>query len=101
VKHTVVKCNCDYCTEEMDEFEYEKAPTVTIRVDLPNPKGGAGQVAATVMKLCNKCSEKVGIYNSEEYHGYVYSNSRLVSTIEKCKTKILSLLKRGEEVETR
>ena len=43
------------------------------------------------MTLCKKCSEDLGIINTEEYHDYIYSQSRLGDTIEKIKTMIIDM----------
>jgi sulfur relay (sulfurtransferase) complex TusBCD TusD component (DsrE family) len=75
----------------MTEFEYEQAIKITISADLPNPQGKCGQFGGITMKLCKKCSEELGIINSEEYHNYTYSHSRFISKIKECKTKILKL----------
>lgn len=91
---TTVKYSCDYCENEMSKFEYEKAIKITLVVDLPNPKGGCGQHAGIRMVLCDTCSEKIGIVNSEEYHKYTYSQFKLTQVIEKYKTKILDLFKK-------
>lgn len=91
MKTTIVKCSCDYCNAEMNEYEYENAIKVTVKVNLPNPKGGCGQMSAIEMKLCDKCSKDIGIINSQEYHSYIDSQNRLTTTIKKCKDKILKL----------
>lgn len=88
---TIVKCNCDSCNNEMSEYEYLIAPTITLRIDMPNPKGGCGQVGAERMTLCEECLKKLGLTNDEKYHGYNYSQSKLTNDMSKSKNKFLEL----------
>jgi hypothetical protein len=87
----IAKCNCDNCNEEMSEFEYEQAIKITITADLPHPEGKCGQHCGITMKLCKKCSEELGIVNTEEYHNYTYSQNRFIDKIRECKAKILKM----------
>lgn len=91
MKETIVKCTCDYCKAEMSEYEYEKATKIDIRVEVPNYKGGAGETSGTRMKICNKCSEKLGIINSEIHNGFVGEKGRIKAAIEKGKIAILGM----------
>jgi hypothetical protein len=75
----------------MTELEYEQALKITITADLPHPQGKCGQHGSISMNLCKKCSEEIGIVNSEEYHDYTYSQNRFIDKIRECKTKILKL----------
>lgn len=93
MKTTNTTYHCDKCKTEMTEYEYENiSPRVTIRVDLPNPKGGCGEVAAIEVKLCAECADEIGINNTQYYHETIHSSSRIKKAIENFKDKILKLL---------
>ena len=92
MQQEIKKYFCDYCINEMNESEYQQGVKIGVRVDLPNPKGGCGQVAGANMILCKKCSEDLGIVNKNEYHDYTYSQSRLRDTIKEIKNKIIDML---------
>lgn len=91
MKETFIKCTCDYCKSEMFEYEYDRATKIIIRVDVPNQKGGAGECNGVAMSICNKCSEELGIVNSEIHNGLIGDRERIKTALEKCKTKILDM----------
>lgn len=91
MQQTINKYFCDYCKHEVSMTEYIEGTKIDIKVSLANPKGGAGQVSGVRMILCKKCSEDLGIVNTEEYHIYTNSQSRLGNAIEKIKTKIIDM----------
>ena len=92
MQQTTTKYFCDNCKDEVSMTEYLEGTQIDITVKLANPKGGAGQVAGVRMTLCKKCSEELGIINTQEYHSYNYSQGKLRDTIEKAKTKIISMI---------
>lgn len=92
MQQTINKYFCDYCKNEVSMTEHIEGTKIDIKVSLVNPKGGCGQVSGVSMVLCKKCSEELGIINSEEYHSYIYSQSRLRDTIKNIKTKIVDML---------
>lgn len=94
---TITKYICDYCKNEVSMTEYGQGTKIGIRVELENPKGGAGQVAGQSMNICKSCSEELGIINSEEYHSYMYSQSRLRDTIGKVKIKIVDMFYKKDQ----
>lgn len=97
MQQTITKYFCDYCKDEVSMTEYIEGTKIDIRVSLANPKGGCGQVAGQSMNICKKCSEELGIVNSEEYHMYTYSQSRLRDTIGKVKTKIVDMFYKKDQ----
>ena len=94
---TITKYICDYCKNEVSMTEYSQGTKIGIRVELENPKGRCGQVAGQSMNICKTCSEELGIINSEEYHIYTYSQSRLRDTIKKIKTKIIDMFYKQDQ----
>lgn len=88
---TTTKYYCDCCNKEINSYEYEIATEIDITVKLPHPEGGSGELNGVNMKICNECSEKVGIVNSREYHSYIDSKERLGKAIDKNKNSILKL----------
>ena len=94
---TITKYICDYCKDEVSMTEYTQGTKITIRVELENPKGGAGQVAGQSMNICKKCSEELGIINKQEYHAYTYSQGRLRDTIGEIKIKIVNMFYKKEK----
>lgn len=92
MQQVINKYFCDYCNAEMGEFEYQQGTKVGVRVDLPNPKGGCGQVAGVSMVICKNCSVDLGIVNCNEYHDYTYSQSKLKNTVKEIKNKIVDML---------
>lgn len=94
---TITKHICDYCKSEVSMTEYTQGTKIDIRVSLENPKGGCGQVAGQSMNICKKCSEELGIINSEKYHDYTYSQGRLRDAIGEIKTKIINMFYKKEK----
>lgn len=90
-----IKCNCDYCNKEISEYEYKLAPLISLRIDLPNPEGGSGQIGALQMKLCEECFKNIGLENNEGYHKYIYSQNKFINAMSKVKNKILRLFLKG------
>lgn len=88
---TTVKYYCDYCNKEIDGYEYEMATEIDITVKLPDPEGKSGELNGVKMKICNECSEKIGIVNSKKYHSYIDSREELGKTVDKNKINILKL----------
>lgn len=100
MKEVIENYYCDYCKNEMSNLDYKIAPNIKIRVDLPNPKGGPREIAIADMVLCEKCSEGIGLVNSEEYHTTIHASTRLFKTVENIKTNILGLVfKKNREVD--
>jgi len=94
MRQMIAKCNCDICEKEMTDYEYSKSPRITIRVDMPNPSGGCGECASIDKKICDKCAEKYGIENKEEYHKYIYSQNKLRQSINNNFKAMLNILKK-------
>lgn len=94
---TITKYICDYCKNEVSYTEYTQGVKISIRAELAHPEGKCGQVAGRSMNICKKCSEELGIVNSEEYHMYTYSQSRLRDTIGKVKTKIVDMFYKKDQ----
>lgn len=88
---TITKYYCDYCNKEINEYEYNVGTEIDITVKLPHPEGESGQINGIKMKICNECSEKIGIVNSKKYHSYIDSREELGKTVDKNKINILKL----------
>lgn len=86
---TIIKYYCDYCESEMSKHQYEQSTTVNVGVSLPNVSSGCGQTSGFQMKLCENCSEMIGIVNSKEYHDYNYSNNKLKDKLIEFKNNII------------
>lgn len=87
-----VKCACDYCNADMLEHEYNNATKVSIKLDIPNQKGGCGECSGIHMVICNKCSNEIGIVNSEIHNGQMNSKSRILRALENNKQKIINMV---------
>jgi len=92
MKDTVTKCTCDYCNTEMTEDEYDGATRISIRIDVPCQKGGAGECNGLSMSICNECSLKIGIVNEEIHNGQMYTRGRIMNVLKKYKIKILDMV---------
>lgn len=99
MKQIIEKYSCDNCKDEMHSWEYMNAVKLSLSIALPNPKGGSGQASHIKMVICEKCTKELGIVNSNEYHGYDYSQSRLSNTFDKIKGKILDMCFKKKEVQ--
>jgi DNA-directed RNA polymerase subunit RPC12/RpoP len=91
MEETITKYYCDQCKSEMNEWDYKMGPQVTIKVHMPNQKGGCGQVAGVNLVLCSTCAANFGIENKEDYHKYADSSGRLYNLVNKVKTNILDM----------
>jgi len=92
MKEVIEKYYCDNCEKEMSEWEYKESPTLSIRLDMPNPKSSGRQIAINRMTLCGGCAKDFGVQNDEEYHRvYTYSQPLLNKTLEKFKRKIVAM----------
>lgn len=80
---------CDYCDTEMNKFEYELAPSLSVSISLPHPEGKCGESSSTRMIICDKCSKELGIVNSMEYHTSVYSQQKLGKRVIELKKNIV------------
>lgn len=94
MKETIVKCYCDNCKKEISEFEYDMAAKITIRIDLPHPKGKSGDCAATEIKVCDDCLAFLGIENTEELHRTIYSKDNIREKLKKARDKVLVIYKK-------
>jgi hypothetical protein len=76
----------------MSEYKYDTATKITIRLDVPNQRGGCGECNGIQMIICNKCSEEIGIVNSEIHNGQMNSHGRILKALEANKQKILNMV---------
>lgn len=91
MKETIVKCKCDYCSNDMTESEYDNSVKIFIQAQVPNPSGQAGETSGVCMHICNNCSEKLGIVPKEIFNGRMGEKERIKTPLEKFKTKILDM----------
>lgn len=93
MKQTTIKYYCDYCNKEMREFEYDKAISLVIRAEVPDPRGGCGSVNGIRIKVCNECAAEVGFVIEDIMDGSIYQQSHILRVLQKFKIKIIELFK--------
>jgi len=96
MKQTIIKCTCDNCNKVMAENEYENAIQVFIRVDVPNPQGGAPDCNTINMAICNKCAKEIGIVANEIHNGSIGTPGRIKAVLKKHKSDILKLFNKNK-----